>query len=236
MGIKPSGTTPIIVPQDNVQSRWGAYEASLDTAGSQAGEVFQETHAIATSANETAGLAYDGQLDLGGRVDLLEGVQGYCAAYQSWNVNAEWGLDNWRWLPYDRPLGPAKNMNVDQSKGEIVLHTPGMFVVYAKAQARGTSFGGANFVYMDVVIMRPNGSTFTYTRVEKFVPPNQHQTVSVAWPFVVDFPGARVAVEVYSDNWRYWDGGTRYSTLHVIQHSNTSINPGSATVPDEIRP
>lgn len=57
MGIKPSGTNPIIVPPDNVQNRWGEWEASIDTAGQQAGEVFAETHAIATSANSVAATA-----------------------------------------------------------------------------------------------------------------------------------------------------------------------------------
>lgn len=177
----------------------------------------------------------DGQRDITDRLDLLEGVQGYCAAFQSVNVNAEWGLDNWRYLPYDEPLGPAKNMHVDRDYGEIVLHTAGMFVVYAKAQARLTSYGGNNFAYLDLNILRPNGTVYSWTRVEKFIPYEQHQTVSVAWPVVIPFEGARVEVEVYSDNWRWWDGGTQYSTLHVIQHSNTSINPGQPTVPDEVR-
>lgn len=51
MGIKPSGDTPIIVPPDNVQSRWGEWEADIDHSGQVAGEVFAETHAIAESSN-----------------------------------------------------------------------------------------------------------------------------------------------------------------------------------------
>lgn len=57
MGIKPEGTNPVVVPPDNVQTRWGVWEASIDTAGQQAGEVFAETHAIATSANSVAATA-----------------------------------------------------------------------------------------------------------------------------------------------------------------------------------
>ena len=57
MGIKPEGTNPVIVPPDNTQTRWGEWEASIDTAGQQAGEVFAETHAIATSANSVAATA-----------------------------------------------------------------------------------------------------------------------------------------------------------------------------------
>lgn len=230
MGIKPSGDHPVIVPPDNIQSRWGAWEADLDTTGQVAGEVFAETHAIANSANQAAG-------SLLGRVDLLEDVQGYCAAYQSVNVSAEWDFfDKWRWLPYDEQLGPAKNMHVDPYEGEIVCHTPGMFTVYAKAHARGTNKGGNDYVYLDIVIFRPDDSVYDWTRVEKHVPLQHDQTVNVAWPFVVDFPGARVAVETYSDNFRWWDGGTIYSTLHVIQHSTEAVNPGQETVPDETEP
>ena len=57
MGIKPSGSNPVIVPPDNTQTRWGEWEVSIDTAGQQAGEVFAETHAIATSANSVAATA-----------------------------------------------------------------------------------------------------------------------------------------------------------------------------------
>lgn len=57
MGIKPSGSNPVIVPPDNTQTRWGEWEVSIDTAGQQAGEVFAETHAIATSANSIAATA-----------------------------------------------------------------------------------------------------------------------------------------------------------------------------------
>lgn len=52
MGIKPEGDNPIIVPPDNIQSRWGAWEADLDAAGQVAGEVHLETWSLANSANE----------------------------------------------------------------------------------------------------------------------------------------------------------------------------------------
>lgn len=52
MGIKPSGDNPIIVPPDNIQSRWGEWEADLDAAGQVAGEVNLETWSLANSANE----------------------------------------------------------------------------------------------------------------------------------------------------------------------------------------
>lgn len=51
MGIRPTGGTPISIPADNVQSRWGAWEAELDDKGEVAGEVITETWALANSAN-----------------------------------------------------------------------------------------------------------------------------------------------------------------------------------------
>ena len=65
MGIKPSGSNPVIVPPDNTQTRWGEWEVSIDTAGQQAGEVFAETHAIATSANSVAALLLEDSRALG---------------------------------------------------------------------------------------------------------------------------------------------------------------------------
>ena len=74
MGIKPKGTEYVVVPPDNPTTRWGEWEASLDGAGDTAGEVFAETHAIATSAKSTAELA-------------VERAQGYITAAE--NVTAE---------------------------------------------------------------------------------------------------------------------------------------------------
>lgn len=178
----------------------------------------------------------DGQEAITDRIDLLEGVQGYCAAFQSVNVNAEWGLNNWRDIPFKGRLGPQKNITLDTTAGQMVLGSEGLFVVYARVHARGTGFSGNDYVYLVVQCLRPDGTVYAEAHVEKFVPRNQHQTVSVAWPVVVPGPGYRIKVRTFSANWRWWDGGRRHATLHVIQHSSTAVNTGQDTVPDETQP
>ena len=57
MGIKPTSGSPIVIPPDNTQSRWGEWEAELDDKGEVAGEVLSETWALADSANNVASAA-----------------------------------------------------------------------------------------------------------------------------------------------------------------------------------
>lgn len=175
----------------------------------------------------------DGQLDIVNRVDLLEGIQGYCAAYQTVNVNAEWGLNNWRDIPFKGPLGPAKNMLLDTTRGEIVMSTAGMFVVYAKIHARKTGYDGGNYAYMEVECLRPDRTVYATCHVDQYVRKDYSQTFSVAWPVVTPGEGYRIRVRSYTSNWRWWDGGASKATLHVIQHSRSSINAAPDVVPDE---
>lgn len=51
MGIKPNSGDHVVIPPDNIQSRWGEWEAELDDKGEVAGEVLTETWALANSAN-----------------------------------------------------------------------------------------------------------------------------------------------------------------------------------------
>lgn len=57
MGIKPTSGEYVVIPPDNTQSRWGAWEAELDDKGEVAGEVLSETWALANSANNVASAA-----------------------------------------------------------------------------------------------------------------------------------------------------------------------------------
>lgn len=63
MGIRPNGGTPINIPADNVQSRWGAWEAELSDKGDVAGEVVLDTWSLANSANNLAKDAIDNAQD-----------------------------------------------------------------------------------------------------------------------------------------------------------------------------
>ena len=60
MGIKPSGDTPVIVPPDNPQNRWGEWEADLRETGEVAGGAASQTWSLADSAGQLAQEAWNG--------------------------------------------------------------------------------------------------------------------------------------------------------------------------------
>lgn len=184
----------------------------------------------------------DAQLDLTHRTDLLEGVQGFAHAYMGANINAEWNLgDNWRTLPFDRQLGPSVGATV-QPNGRIRLESEGLWVVFAKVHARATAWGGSNDVTLRVRIYAPDGSIHSdsYTRGASarytgIIHINEKGPVSLVTtvPVVVPEPGHWVRVDAWTDAWRWWDGGTRLSSLSVLKQSSEVEHFGEETVPDE---
>ena len=180
----------------------------------------------------------DGQAALVGRLDLLDGVRGYCQAYMSRNVNGEWGINNTRMLPFDAPLGPSRGAHVDAAKGGIVLDEPGLWTVSMLATGRSTSYTASwldtDSVRATVRVHRPDGSVYSQKTLQNLAG-KAAVALTVSVPVVVDQPGFYITVEAYSSRWRWWDGGTRYSALAVVKHDDRVINPGADTVPDESR-
>mgnify|MGYP001183571360 CR=1 FL=1 len=180
----------------------------------------------------------DGQAALVDRLDLLDGVRGYCQAYMSRNVNGEWGINNTRQLPFDAPLGPSKGAHVDAAKGGIVMDEPGLWTVSMLATGRATSYTASwldtDSVRATVRVHRPDGSVFSQKTLQNLAGKSA-VALTVSVPVTVDQPGYYVTVEAYASRWRWWDGGTRYSALAVVKHDNRVINPGADTVPDESR-
>lgn len=180
----------------------------------------------------------DGQAALVDRLDLLDGVRGYCQAYMSRNVNGEWGVNNTRMLPFDAPLGPSRGAHVDAAKGGIVLDEPGLWTVSMLATGRATSYTASwldtDSVRVTLRVHRPDGSVYSQ-KLLQFLAGKSAVTPTVSVPVTVDQPGYYVTVEAYSSRWRWWDGGTRYSALAVVKHDDRVINPGADTVPDESR-
>lgn len=180
----------------------------------------------------------DGQAALVGRLDLLDGVRGYCQAYMSRNVNGEWGTNNTRQLPFDAPLGPAKGAHVDAAKGGIVMDEAGLWTISLMCTARQTSYTSSwldtDSVRVTLRVHRPDGSVYSQ-KLLQYLAGKSAVTPTVSVPVTVDQPGTYVTVEAYSSRWRWWDGGTRYSALAVVKHDNRVINPGADTVPDESR-
>ena len=180
----------------------------------------------------------DGQAALVDRLDLLDGVRGYCQAYMSRNVNGEWGTNNTRQLPFDAPLGPSKGAHVDAAKGGIVMDEAGLWTISLMCTARQTSYTSSwldtDSVRVTLRVHRPDGSVYSQ-KLLQYLAGKAAVTPTVSVPVTVDQPGYYVTAEGYSSRWRWWDGGTRYSALAVVKHDDRVINPGADTVPDESR-
>lgn len=180
----------------------------------------------------------DGQAALVDRLDLLDGVRGYCQAYMSRNVNGEWGTNNTRMLPFDVPLGPSKGAHVDATRGGIVMDEPGLWTISLLCTARQTSYTSSwldtDSVRVTLRVHRPDGSVYSQ-KLLQYLAGKSALTPAVSVPVTVDQPGFYITVEAYSSRWRWWDGGTRYSALAVVKHDDRVINPGADTVPDESR-
>ena len=180
----------------------------------------------------------DGQTALKNRLDLLDGVRGYCQAYMSRNVNGEWGTNNTRMLPFDAPLGPSKGAHVDASRGGIVMDEAGLWTISLMCTARWTSYTSSwldtDSVRVTLRVHRPDGSVYSQ-KVLQYLAGKSAVSPTVSVPVLVDEPGFYVTVEGYSSRWRWWDGGTRYSALAVVKHDSRLVNPGQETVPDESR-
>lgn len=180
----------------------------------------------------------DAQLDLNNRVDLLDEVRGYCAAYQSLNINAAWsfGDSRRRDLPFDKQIGPAKGAHVDAEKGGIVFESPGLWDVFALIHARKTGFpsgtGESDAVSMFVRLHKPNGTISSESVIDEYVSASSGSVVAPL-SFVVPEAGYYVTVGCWTSRWRWWDGGTRYTRLVVKKIDSGVENQGTNTVPDE---
>ncbi|WP_312715450.1 hypothetical protein [Corynebacterium flavescens] len=178
----------------------------------------------------------DGQLALMNELGLLAGLRGFCSAYQSVNVNAEWSLSgNNRVLPFDEPLTAWKGAHIDKSKPGIVFEEEGAWLVSCYARARETAFTGADEVGLFVDVFRPDGTLFS-PMVFDARPGGGYSTVGGTFPVLIPEPGCYVRVSCWTGRWRWWDGGPRYARLSVVKQDNRVIANVQPDVPDEVQP
>lgn len=186
---------------------------------------------------------YDMQAELAGRFDLLEGSFGYGASYMGRNINAEWGTNNWRTLPFDVQLPPGKNVTI-LSNGRMRLDAAGLWTIYCRVHARATSYTGGGGVTLRVTIRNRHGSVITQPIVRGTTLINAGAvttdigsgTLQAIFPVTLADYGATIQVEAWSGAWRWWDGGTRFSSLAAIRHSQTTVDTSRDVVPDETKP
>lgn len=176
----------------------------------------------------------DGQMELINRLDLLDGLRGYCSTYMTTNVNLAWGVNNSRIMPFKAPVGPHKGARPETSQGGIVLEEAGAWLIGAKTTARGTGFTGQNEVNQNIVIYRPDGTVYS-ENVAIAQPGTQPETIVDTCTVVVPEPNYIVRVRTWSGRWRWYDGGTRFSRLWAVKQDSRIENAGAETVPDETR-
>ena len=185
----------------------------------------------------------DLQHELEGRLDLLEGSFGYGASYMGKNINAEWGSNNWRDLPFNVQLPPGKNVTI-LSNGRMRLDAPGLWTVYCRIHGRATSYTGGGAVTLRITIYDSQGRVLHQPIVRGTSLLNAGAitttigavTLQAIFPVTLEKAGATIRVEAWSGAWRWWDGGARYSSLAAIRHSETTQDTIQDTVPDEEAP
>ena len=186
---------------------------------------------------------HDLQHELEGLIDLLEGSFGYGASYMGKNINAEWGSNNWRDLPFDVQLPPGKNVSI-LSNGRMRLDAPGLWTIYCRIHGRSTVFTGGGAVTMRITVYSATGQVVHKPIVRGTSLVNAGAvtttlgsvTLQAIFPVTIVQPGATIRVEAWTGAWRWWDGGARYSSLAAIRHSETTQDTLQDVVPDEDDP
>ena len=189
-----------------------------------------------------------GQLEISGRTDLLDGVRGYCATFQSRNIDSgrqegvfSHGLPGYRLLPFNKQLGPAKGAH-PHPDGGIVFDEPGLWTVYVYA------FLGDAPNVLDALAEDPNWVRMTVWNKDPKIQ-DAAKFDSLEWthagkvgvlnvatfsvPVVIPSAGYTVTVEGKATRNRWWRGGTKYSRMAVVKHDNRVEHLPQETVPNE---
>ncbi|MCZ9635165.1 hypothetical protein [Rhodococcus sp. BH5] len=171
----------------------------------------------------------DGQSNYNDRVDLLEGVRGYGAAYMTANPAV---VSRSTRMPFTGRLGPLKGVRLLPAGG-LLLESEGLWHVSATTLAKSTLFTGGNETVMHLSVRTPGGSA-VYSEIPDVKRPGASRiTHHMAAPFVTPEPNCEVHVWVTSERWRNFAGGTQYSRLSAIKHDNEADATGVAEYPDE---
>jgi hypothetical protein len=174
----------------------------------------------------------DAQLDLEDRIDLLEGVTGYCNTFmsKSWSVASQTRLV----LPFDTQLGPS--VGASPYEGGIKLDTKGLWradTLVTFPQTSGGKFSAGIYLTVRNLGLEPIYSESLYAIV---VTDGGPATVAFSKTFVIPSDNTYM---VTADVWQGTTvripvhGGTQWSALSVNKWSNnTDNNVDMPTVPD----
>lgn len=238
-------TTPGGSPNPDVAYVWGSgsgYGQDITEASALAAMRGQALPGYADAQNSWHGLVSDladladevedEQLELLDRVDLLEGVHGYCNSFMS----ANWlvGQNQLLTLPFDTQLGP--NVNAELFDDGIRLGTKGLW--RADALVTFDAVSGANVraeVYITVESV--SGSTlYSETLFDTVLTSSGAASVAFSKTFVIPTDNAYVVkarVKHYRSARTRVFGGTLRSALSVNKwSSNTDNNVDIPVAPD----
>ncbi|QDM56303.1 hypothetical protein SEA_SWEATNTEARS_27 [Gordonia phage SweatNTears] len=177
---------------------------------------------------------YDGMKELKDAKELLDGVRGYGQCYMSVNPTTINAANNVIRAPFNAQLGPLKDVTIDPDGG-LILGSEGLWTISAVTRARATLFTGNGHVRMFLSVRKPDGSIYSELGIDNEEHGRGMSLVGTG-AFVVPAPGYQVRVYLYSNAWRYFEGGTLFSRLSAVKHDNRTNNPGSDTVPDQPDP
>lgn len=170
-------------------------------------------------------------LDLQDRAQILEGIQGYASYVMPSNrfIGLDQNDPGKRTLPFTRQVGPSVGVDLGGGAGNGVVRllSKGLWRVDAQSYARGTPYTGDKKVFIQIVVMAPNGSVFTLKEAEFDCAVNDWMTVKVDHTFVTPDAGYFVKADVYSLRWRWFLGGTKVSGLSLVKHSSEAVNLGN---------
>lgn len=204
MGLKPISGEPGVIPSDNVQSRWGEWEAELEDKGEVAGEVLSETWALADSANN--------------RVDLLDPIMDFGQSYMPTGL----GFSGSGRLPFRDQRGPARGVRIENNG--IRLLGQGAWQITCEVKPSWIRLVTKRIVYR-INCYNPQGQLHTY---QEFIDETSDETHTAAFgaDFVVPGSDYFVAVHVYSvGTGRGHLGGWASTRLVAKRWSSTYINP-----------
>lgn len=196
-------------------------------------DLFDKLEKASVSRQEFDDVA-DGQLALQNQTELLNGVRGYCCAYQSLNITTgktedlgslgifkKWSAEE-RLLPYDSPVGPSKGAHVTDTG--IVFDEPGLWTVYVMCRRRppGGTYRANPISSVRAHIFDSSGEPFAnrvYTigttdanyslssgeqRLSGNVYQASSSTVTMVFPVVIPAAGYSVAIGVQDSQSGTW--------------------------------
>lgn len=177
----------------------------------------------------------DSQLDMIDRLDLLEGVIGYCSLWMSKNWELAGGA--FRRLPFDSQLGPRKGTELAQDG--IKLSAKGLWRIDAHLTwyPAPSGWGQSNTPAASkiVVVYADTGSVYSEKEFDGVITPYGSETSAFSHTLVIPDDGAFV-VQLHAGHPKDFHsvyGGTVKSALSVNKwDSNTANNVLAPTVPD----